>query len=524
MPKRWFGAIVLVAGLGVLTAGEPATQPAKVKITISRETTYLLGPVAKDGTIHYMTALNERFRQGITRENNAAVLLMQAFGPAYVNEAVLRKTLDELGIAELPAEGKYFLDFIGFEREFSQSARQSDDSRNLTDLRSKAMAGPWKPGDYPEIAAWLEKNTESLALIVAASKRSRYYMPLVSASDPPRMHDFALPRLSLLRDASRALMARAMRKAGAGDMEGAAADLLAVHRLARLTGGNPLLIERLVAVAMESLACKADQALAIRGKWTAVQARNMLKELEGLKPVADMAEAIDIGERCFLLDCLMLCAREGFGRLAAIGVDGAKELESLDARQLDWDLILRQFNSWYDRIVKAGRCPTHSQRQAELEQVDKDFRAFSQDFTAKLLEKYSSPEQMISWAGKAIADGKDSTRREVSQTIGNLLLTVLMPSLKRGFVMYDRGTTQMDLARLAVALAAYKAEKGTYPERLAELSPGLLKQVPKDRFNDKDLVYKREGKGYLLYSVSENLTDDGGKDDPNEGDIVVRAE
>ena len=53
-----------------------------------------------------------------------------------------------------------------------------------------------------------------------------------------------------------------MLKLGSGDIDGAQADLLVVHRLARLVGQGPTLIERLVGMAIESQACRGDNALA----------------------------------------------------------------------------------------------------------------------------------------------------------------------------------------------------------------------------------------------------------------------
>src|SRR5262245_33592389 len=59
---------------------EPAANPPKGKFTISKETTYVTGPLDKDGYIDYAAALNERLGQGVTPENNANVLLWRAMG------------------------------------------------------------------------------------------------------------------------------------------------------------------------------------------------------------------------------------------------------------------------------------------------------------------------------------------------------------------------------------------------------------------------------------------------------------
>ncbi|MBP7933880.1 MAG: hypothetical protein KA354_04445 [Phycisphaerae bacterium] len=43
-----------------------------------------------------------------------------------------------------------------------------------------------------------------------------------------------------------------------------------------------------------------------------------------------------------------------------------------------------------------------------------------------------------------------------------------------------------------------------------------------DPFSGRDFVYKQRSKGFLLYSVAENLKDDGGKHDDSwkNGDFV----
>ena len=87
---------------------------------------------------------------------------------------------------------------------------------------------------------------------------------------------------------------------------------------------------------------------------------------------------------------------------------------------------------------------------------------------------------------------------------------------------------QFDLTKLAFALAAYRADRGTYPAKLADLVPKYVAEVPKDIFNASELHYRPEGGGYLLYSVGANGKDDGGKgyDDRKDGegwdDIAVR--
>ena len=78
--------------------------------------------------------------------------------------------------------------------------------------------------------------------------------------------------------------------------------------------------------------------------------------------------------------------------------------------------------------------------------------------------------------------------------------------------------TQNALLLTALALHAYRLEKGHYPHTLQELVPTYLQKIPNDPFALKGpLQYKLQGKTYLLYSVGPDGKDDGGKmiDDPS---------
>lgn len=72
--------------------------------------------------------------------------------------------------------------------------------------------------------------------------------------------------------------------------------------------------------------------------------------------------------------------------------------------------------------------------------------------------------------------------------------------------------TQNALLTVMLALRAYKAEHGSYPNRLDALAPHYLAHVPDDPFAlSTPLRYRRLGKTFLLYSVGPDGKDDGGK-------------
>ena len=66
-------------------------------------------------------------------------------------------------------------------------------------------------------------------------------------------------------------------------------------------------------------------------------------------------------------------------------------------------------------------------------------------------------------------------------------------------------------SRTGLACRLFKSGTGQYPESLGELVPGILKEIPVDPFTGKPLVYRREGGGFIVYSLGSNQKDDGGR-------------
>lgn len=86
-------------------------------------------------------------------------------------------------------------------------------------------------------------------------------------------------------------------------------------------------------------------------------------------------------------------------------------------------------------------------------------------------------------------------------------------------------------ARVFLALQAYRTRFGRYPASMLELKTKLGWKLPKDPFSGKDFIYKRQAKGFILYSVGPDMKDDGGRAIPDDsvdldskGDLVLERE
>jgi hypothetical protein len=360
------------------------------------------------------------------------------------------------------------------------------------------MQRPWSKDEFPLWTEWLKVNEKPLELLIEASNRPRRYDPMIG----PNVISILLPATQQHRDVARALAMRAMLRAHDGKVGEAWEDLLACHRLGRLVGQGATLVDFIIANVVNEIAYGADRSIAHYAGMDATTATKMLRDIDGLTPLPKMADAINYAERFALLDSVFLAARQGrnyasdltaqwnpLGPVSAI-------IDRVPPSEIDWNHILRIGNSWYDRIVDAVDQPKHSDQQiaiAEIQENLKELQKSIKDITSLALLLVGNP------------------RQAVSQRLGEIYLTLFIPSIPPAVALNDRYAMETGFTRLAFALAVYRADHGSYPTTLAELSPKCIAAVPKDLFGNTELHYEKQGGGYLLYSVGENGKDDGGK-------------
>jgi hypothetical protein len=505
-------------------AGKDAKEEKPtVFVTISKETTYITGPLRKDGYVNYVAAINQQTGKGVTPDNNSAVPFLKAMGPGEIDAKHRAEYFRLLGIDPLPEKGDYYLG-IGKYVERMKVKRPAGGHGDLSDAdfyedqRSTAMQRPWTKQEFPVLDAWLAANEKPLALLVDASKRPRRFDPLVP--EDGSMIASLLPAISSSREGARALATRAMLRAGEGNAPAAWDDLLACHRLSRLAGQGTTLVDALVAIALDGIACRGDQGL-LQLKLTPSQVAAMRADLDRLPPLPHMQKLLSSGERFCFLDSVNMMARDGCSGMTDLAGGGKKEkglfetiANSVGRRSIDWDLILRMGNTWYDRLAAACDKPTRAERQAEMAKIDRELK----ELQDKLKDWKTNGLSMLL-----------SPRETSSQMIGHMLIALLLPAMGAATNAEDRGKTQFELNGLAFALAAYRADRAAYPEKLAALAPKYLAKLPEDPFSGSAYHYLRDGDGFLLYSVGMNGRDDGGKtrDDAKEGegwdDITVRV-
>jgi len=177
--RLWPWLVVLALLGGLLTYMYWPAGP--VEIIVSRETTYILGPLNPDGTPNYVKYLDDKYAEGVTPENNAAPLLLRAFGPDLLPAEIRAESLRRL---KLPADifdgDKHFIGWYDRASAAKADANGASDANSsslpgqeedefadeptVSDVFEMFMAGQ----DHPDLEAWLACNAEALQLACQA--------------------------------------------------------------------------------------------------------------------------------------------------------------------------------------------------------------------------------------------------------------------------------------------------------------------------------------------------------------------
>jgi type II secretory pathway pseudopilin PulG len=492
--------------------------PSRSTYTISPETTYITGPLDHDGHVDYATAVNERLSKGVTPDNNAFALLWKALGPRPEGgKGMSPEYFQWLGIEVPPDQGDYFVDWNKYVKE-QLKIEDSEERRILDEVQTRNGKWPWKREDEPRLAKWLDSNDKPLAIVVEATKRPEFFNPLVPGTTNGKSNGLIsclLPAVQKCRALANALTCRAQLRLAEGEIDEAWQDLLACHRLARLMSRGGTLIEHLVSIAIDAIACNAELTFLSHAKLTSKQAMACLKDLQNLPPMSSLADKMDGGERMFCLDGVLLLVRDGLSQLNGLaGPSGTPTQrspfeEKFLTRSINWDPALKNINLFFDRIAAAVRITNRQAREQEMVAIESEIKAARQrsgEEAGSIRKVVMGPEQR-------------------GEMIGNTLIGLLLPAFQKIQQAADRIEQTNRNQHLALALAAYRADNGKYPAKLDELAPKYLKSILSDLFSSQPLIYRPTDSGYLLYSVGQNGQDDGGRwydDDPRGDDPRVR--
>ena len=95
---------------------------------------------------------------------------------------------------------------------------------------------------------------------------------------------------------------------------------------------------------------------------------------------------------------------------------------------------------------------------------------------------------------------------------------MLLPALSNAGTRFATFEGRRRAGLTAIAVERFRLlYEGRLPEKLEELVPQFLSELPKDPFDGEPLRFRRLSAGFVIYSVGKDRTDDGGQERPAKG-------
>ncbi len=312
----------------------------------------------------------------------------------------------------------------------------------------------------------------TLSAVAPALRLARRAAALPAAQFPVRWDSVDEARFNhyeALRKLSRLLIAQANWDAAHGNAENATANLVAALRMAHHIENEPTLIGQLVEYAIVAIAIRGAEEVMGRVKLNASQRVRLDQALSRFDLKEGMIHAMK-GERAF-----------GAGYFNKFQNDPKERSQTL----IDSEPPGGSNRRWTFLTLGHG-----------LLQLDE---AWYLDYMKNQIDRLET-------SGRLPGDEPSVPRYAI---VSGIIAGVF----SKAGVRRLEATARLGLGRWAMALQAFHGQTGVYPQTLMKVKPvGMgAPRLPLDPFTEMPYHYRREGSGFLLWSVGANRHDDDGK-------------
>ena len=274
-----------------------------------------------------------------------------------------------------------------------------------------------------------------------------------------------------IRRAVRTLSARALIRARDGDPSGAADDLVAALRVSRTASPRGAVIGALVRIACVNISCAGVRGCLQIGEFPDEQTRRLCSAL-------DAAGLDELLPRAMLYERAV--SHMSYQTMMRGDMDNQGKPLPAARRGLLWKLEMLPVRA----MLYANESVSLDALALQSEQMRKPYREFR-----KSGKDGDIAGQLPWWA---------------------VLAKMTVPVFARAHAANDRCEATVEAVKTMLALERCRAANGSYPDTLAD-AQGFGCRFGDDPFSGKPFVYRRQGDGFLLYSIGDDLKDNGGK-------------
>jgi hypothetical protein len=525
-----------------------AAEPKTVKFIISPETTYIDGPAYPDGSIDYISAINQRLSKQTTTENNVLYVLASSVLNETTSAVLFRevetdwkkdpesvKTAKEhdnyyqrlsklLGFDVLPdlrplvsIDPMFSLNDQYQKKDFKAELLQVYTPEQLGRLVSgvkkeedksddyywdivysqwrDALQRPWSEKEFPYLAAWLERRKVLTNKLIAITKqKTGYYHPLVTGTGDERSVASALlPLAQSTREVARLFAIQGNRDFTNGNIDHAfECALSSIHFGKTIRTNAGCLVEVLIGIAINGI---GDNQLTIflanlDNKKDAAWILQKKKEFDAAalheEPVLDIPAWCTFERMCSLSMIQQIAINPSLTYSDLFGTEDTEEYKK-DLKKYTEIFRSGKDYDWNEMMRQINRC------YDEMEDV----------FAPPSLARQRNAAERMK---KQIMRFSEENETDMAT---RYFLSLLMPAVLSCHNAFERNLWDRRITSLAFSLAAYRADHGgKNPDTLDALVPKYIESVPISPSTGKPMRYVKRQHDVLIPN-RDNLKLDG---------------
>jgi hypothetical protein len=349
---------------------------------------------------------------------------------------------------------------------FEKHLRSDAEWTEIQDHLLARSPSSWTEEDWQRLGAFLAAHEDFLADARILARTRAPLHPL----DFSKGFSLSLPHLASTREVVQLLRANVLASARNGDVKTAVADAIAALRLPERLREDPLITSQLVGMGIES---------------------NLYEGISEAFPPGEIPPG--------LIQALSgpNDARERTDRL-------------IEAHRMEEEFVLNHFEDTLGSELSLYVNPI------TRPWVHLDMQAY-----VRVMGEMEETVEMPHYEARRTLEGIEQQIEALPFT--RIISNSVLPAMGGTHRAVARERTQRQLLLLGAAVESYTAEHGTHPPSLSAVGPASHGVSTIDPYTGAPFLYEVSDGGFRLYSVGPNLTDDGGNQNLNNGDIVWRG-
>jgi len=493
-------------------AEDEPTNKAKIKPpTVSRETTYFLGPLDEDGYVDYFAALNQMAPDyGIANQDNAYVGLLELMDTSDWDADYRAAHYKELGLAipiEVAENRSSFWDYS------EKNGIPIDEANRQFNL---AQDQPWSQDDAPVVARWIKFITPHLHDVKRVIDRKGYYSPLTRGQPDAILLDTLLPELKSIRSLARSLHVRSNFAMANDDIELSISDIITIKKLAGHLSKSNSLLPSLVSMNINSMAFYSTKNLLQQKDLTQKDIQKLVNYWQTSTNKISFEKIVTF-ERAATLDAFTKITTKddptnslGLRKMMDANGDIIIELQSERQTPIDVDRGLNTINTFFDTFY------------SDID--DRDNHGSLEEY---FIRETPSKIEMVFIIGalnnpNATEEQLEYARSRITDNVAHQILAIMAPAYGAGNRTAKKSQITSDLVLIGLAMRLYHLDHDQYPETMEALVPDYIAEIPIDNLNDMPLSYLQRDDGtVVVYSFGDDVEDDHGRHDWLDDDISV---